>query len=121
VARHTNTFEEYCREKWGWEKAYCNHVIRAAEVVKALPQESATVVASERQARELAKAPEEKRAEVVTVAANKAQAEQRPMTARDIKQAVIDITPEPPAPAGPITQDTALARAMACGAQRDFS
>ncbi len=31
------TFDEYVQEKWNWNKAYANHVIRAAAVVKQLP------------------------------------------------------------------------------------
>jgi hypothetical protein len=45
--REYGGFEEYCRERWGWEKAYANHVIRAADVVKCLPAETATMVANE--------------------------------------------------------------------------
>ena len=58
-------FEEYCRVKWGWEKAYANHVIRAADVVKCLPEKTATIVANEAAARELAKADPADRAGVV--------------------------------------------------------
>ena len=63
--REYGGFEEYCRKKWGWQKAYANHVIRAADVVKLLPQETATMVANERAARELGKAEPDKRAGVV--------------------------------------------------------
>ena len=51
------TFEDYCVERWGMKKAYANHLVRAAETVRALPTEMATIVATESQARELAKVP----------------------------------------------------------------
>lgn len=45
------TFEEYCRERWGWKRGYADHQIRAAQI--------ATIVAippkNEAQARELAR------------------------------------------------------------------
>jgi hypothetical protein len=63
--REYGGFEEYCRKKWGWQKAYANHVIRAADVVKSLPAETATMVANERAARELGKAEPGERAGVV--------------------------------------------------------
>lgn len=63
------TFEAYCRERWGWHKAYCNHLIRAADTVKALPETVATIVATETQARELAKAEPESRPRVIEIAA----------------------------------------------------
>lgn len=31
-----NTFEEYCKEKWGMERNYANKLIRASEVVESL-------------------------------------------------------------------------------------
>lgn len=77
------TFEAYCKGRWGWRKAYCNHIIRAADTVKELPAESATMVASERQARELSKAEPAEREAVLEEAAS-----QGPVTAKAIKQAV---------------------------------
>jgi hypothetical protein len=59
------TFEDYCREKWGWEKRYWQYVIAGAEAVQSLPEASRTIVHTETQAREVAKVPEEKRAEDV--------------------------------------------------------
>ena len=75
------TFMDYCKEKWGWGKGYCNHVIRAAQVVGALP-ETATIVATEAQARELARAPKAARGVVLEAAAVAG-----PLTARAIRQA----------------------------------
>ncbi len=86
--RQYSGFAEYCREKWGWEKAYANHVIRAADVVKALPHETATMVANERVARELGKAEPSERAGVVQAIVDSG----KPVTAAEIKRRI----PPPP-------------------------
>jgi len=59
------SFEAYCQEKWGWKKSYAHMLIQAASVA----QEMSTIVddkpvSNEGQARELAKVPQEDRAEV---------------------------------------------------------
>ena len=79
--REYSGFESYCREKWGWEKAYANHVIRAADVVKCLPEKTATMVASERAARELGKVEPTERAGVVQAIVDQG----KPVTAAAIK------------------------------------
>ena len=58
-------FAEYCREKWGWSKPYCTQLITAAAVVESLPPDKVVAIATESQARELAKIPAERRAGVV--------------------------------------------------------
>jgi len=63
--REYSGFEEYCREKWGWSKPYCTQLITAAAVVEALPAKSQVAIATESQARELAKAAPGERAGVV--------------------------------------------------------
>lgn len=79
-----DTFEEYCQSKWGWGKAYAYQLIGAAEVKKSPIGDS---VKNQAQARELAKVEPEKRAEVIEKAIATADAESRPMTARDIADA----------------------------------
>jgi len=32
------TFEEYCRERWGWSRSYIHRQIAAAEISNLLPQ-----------------------------------------------------------------------------------
>ena len=59
------TFEEYCRERWGFTRERGRLLMRAAEVVAELP----TIVGiappqNEAQARELARLPAEQRGEV---------------------------------------------------------
>ena len=58
-------FEAYCREKWGWSKPYCTQLITAAAVVEALPASKQVAIATESQARELAKAAPGERAGIV--------------------------------------------------------
>lgn len=61
-----NTFEAYCKEKWGWSRPYAYQLIDAAGVVKAIPVSAmADKITSERQARELSKVEPEHRAEVL--------------------------------------------------------
>ncbi|MCC5805457.1 MAG: hypothetical protein JJU00_03925 [Opitutales bacterium] len=57
---HT-TFEEYCRERWNMKRAHAYRMITAAEVASPIGDK----ITAESQARELAKIPEERRAEVV--------------------------------------------------------
>lgn len=91
-----STFEEYCRKRWGWGKSYSYNLIDAARVVKELPTKTSTIVDTESKARELSKVPEEERAEVVAAAVETAEAEDRPMTARDIREAAEHVESTPP-------------------------
>lgn len=76
------TFEDYCRVRWGWSRQRGYQIIEFADVVSALPVECQPLVDNERKARELAKVPEEARAEVLKEAA-----EAGPVTAKAIKEA----------------------------------
>jgi phage N-6-adenine-methyltransferase len=46
------TFEDYCRQRWGWSRRYGNMIIAAAQVTKLLGT-TVPIPATERQAREL--------------------------------------------------------------------
>ena len=109
--RDYSGFAEYCREKWGWEKAYANHVIRAADVVKGLPGETATMVANERAARELGKAEPEERAVIVQAIAD----EGKPVTAAAIKRHL----PPPPVRVGANGKSTPLPTLSPSEAERE--
>ncbi len=80
--REYSGFEEYCREKWGWSKPYCTQLITAAAVVESLPAEKVLAIATESQARALAKVASDQRAEVIQAITNSGQ----PMIAAAIKQ-----------------------------------
>ena len=56
------TFEDYCRERWGWSRYYTYRQIRAADAVAVLPMGNTPT--SERAARELVPLAPEERAEV---------------------------------------------------------
>ena len=77
------SFEAYCREKWGMTRRRADQLIEASAVVIGLGSENhGSQITTERQARELAKVPEEARAEVLKEAAQSG-----PVTAKAIKEA----------------------------------
>src|SRR6185369_1388350 len=63
--REYSGFAEYCQVKWGWSKPYCTQLITAAAVVESLPADKVVAIATESQARELAKAEPSRRAGVI--------------------------------------------------------
>ena len=84
------TFEDYCRERWGWSARRGYQLIDAAEALAGLPEECEPLVHTERAARELAKVEPVKRAEVLAKAAQAG-----PVTAKAIKRAAQVVKPEP--------------------------
>ena len=62
-----STFEDYCKEKWGWTRRYSDNLIEAAGVVASLPKNEnhGSQITNERQARELAKVEPVRRVEVL--------------------------------------------------------
>lgn len=51
-----STFEDYCKERWGWERAHAYRLIGASEAIAQMsPVGDTPQVQNERQARELAK------------------------------------------------------------------
>src|ERR1041384_468500 len=62
--REYSGFQEYCQQKWGWNRTYAHYMIEGAEVMKSLPEKVFTMVNTERQARELGKAPGEQTAAI---------------------------------------------------------
>jgi hypothetical protein len=61
-ATHPNSFEEYCRERWGFTDNYARRLIQSSEVVKSVP---IGTVRTESQARELSRVEPARRQEVV--------------------------------------------------------
>jgi hypothetical protein len=97
------TFEQYCSQKWGWKKAHAYRLIEAAETVKKSP--IGDKIQTESQAREVAKVPEEKRAQVIDIASSKAESEDRPLTARDIAEAAEEDKPRVVAGPAPVEDE----------------
>lgn len=62
-AEHS-TFEDYCRERWGMSERRARQLMSSAEVVGTIVPTGLPAPANEGQARELARVPEERRAEV---------------------------------------------------------
>jgi len=58
------TFEDYCRDRWGFTQQYATSLIRGAALAETMVSAGLPAPANERQARELAKVPEPDRAEV---------------------------------------------------------
>ena len=81
------TFWAYCEQKWGWKKRNANTVIASYEAFKSLPEQAGKILPSASQARELAKVPEPKRADVLEAAVTKAARRGKPLTAASIKEA----------------------------------
>ena len=82
-----STFDDYCREKWGWSKTHSNRLIEAGDIVESLAPIGVTPPATESQARELGriKDPDERNRVWVKIAET-----HRPenITARIIREAV---------------------------------
>jgi hypothetical protein len=78
--REYGSFSEYCRAKWGWERAHAYRLIDAADVAKVSPM--GDKISSERVARELGKAEPEQRAGIVQAIVD----EGKPVTAAEIRR-----------------------------------
>ena len=75
-----NSFDDYCQEKWGWNRDRGYKLIIAAQVFESLPKSVSHGIQNERQARELAKIPPPSRAKVL----EKIQKAEEPVTAKTI-------------------------------------
>lgn len=86
------TFEDYCRDRWGFNASRARQLIGAAEIAGRI--ESVTIVtpATESQARPLAALPPEQQPEAWKAAADKAATEGRKVTAKDVQEQVKKIT-----------------------------
>jgi hypothetical protein len=81
-----DTFEAYCRERWGWNDRRARQLIDAHEVVASLAETGTMVPKNERQARALKDVPPEHRATVLTEAREQAASEAKPVTAERIRE-----------------------------------
>ena len=105
------SFEDYCDRRWHFTTRRARQLIAGAKVVKNLAGASAKAengttvpLLNERSAREVAKAPEEKQAEVVARAAAKANG--KAPTAKQVREAVEEVKREE-APAAKVITDKA--------------
>lgn len=79
------TFEAYCREKWDFSAARGRQLMSAVEAIASLPDDLPRPTNAS-QAQELAKVPEDLRADVWMDALNEAESEDRDVTAADIRE-----------------------------------
>ena len=100
------TFEDYCRERWGWNKARSNQLICASEVSTTVLSLGAPAPANEAQARELVGLPAEDAAHIMRTAAETGQT----VTARIIRETRVQITqPKETPKEAPMTAASRLA------------
>jgi hypothetical protein len=83
------TFEEYCRERWGFDRTYAHRLIESAAVCNVLP--IGNKPASESQARPLAKLPAEQQPAAWEKAQDIAKEEGKPLAARHVEKAVAEV------------------------------
>lgn len=86
------TFEAYCADRWGFSRVHAWRLMEAADVVATLPMGNIPAPASERQVRELARAPEAERPAVWQEAVARAGGEAPP--ARVVADVIEDRTDE---------------------------
>jgi len=87
------TFEEYCKERWDFNRDYVNKIIAASSVISNLD----TMVSkptNERQARPLAQLPADKQPAAWERAQEIAKEESKPVAARHVEAAVLEVMPK---------------------------
>lgn len=84
------TFEIYCESRWGFKASRARQLIGAAQVAGELQSVTNVTPANEGQARELAPLKDNvvQMADAWTEAREKAESEERPVTAKDVREAV---------------------------------
>ena len=87
------TFEDYCKERWGWNASRARQMIGAAETVTNLSTVTNVTPQTESQARPLAKLPAEQQPAAWEKAQEKAKEEGKPVTARHVEAAVKEVMP----------------------------
>lgn len=82
-----HTFEAYCEDRFDFKRNYANKLIVSADLTELAKDLGTTVPKNERQARELAKVPEEDWQDVIDEVAEVQQETGKPATASTFKQA----------------------------------
>lgn len=101
------TFEDYCRERWGFSYQRAHQMISAADVVSTIVETGLPAPSNEGQARELARVPEEQRAEVWRETIERTGGKPTAAAIREIAQAeqpATDVLPSPAPEDDPLTQ-----------------
>lgn len=86
------TFEDYARERWSMDRTYAHRVMQSAQVVGMLPMGNTVTPTNERQVRPLGRLRDDPAAvrSAWSRATDTAEAEQKPVTAAIVEQAVRD-------------------------------
>ena len=87
--RPAQTFEQYCKDRWGFSRMRAHQLIESAKAVDDV-KHVLHPPTNARQAAELSKAPPEKRVETWTKAQEKAKDEGKPAAARHVEEAVAE-------------------------------
>lgn len=87
-----DTFDGYCRERWGMSTRHANRLISAAKVSENL-RPMGLIPTAERTVRPLAPLPPQQQREAWAEATQKADSESRPVTTRDVTDAVCKLKP----------------------------
>lgn len=100
------TFEDYCRERWGWSRQRGYQLVDVAEAIAGLPDDCQEFLTNAGQASALASVAPEHREEVIRKAAQAG-----PVTAKAIKEAAaavevdIELSPSPVIAAPAVPED----------------
>lgn len=86
------TFEDYCKDRWGFDRTYAHRLIESAAVCNVLP--IGNKPKSEAQARPLAKLPAEQQPAAWERAQEIAKEEAKPVAARHVEAAVLEVMPK---------------------------
>lgn len=97
------TFEDYCKVRWGFSRPRAYQLIEAEKVKQRLSTIVDTPPSKESHLREIAKAPERKQAKIVAEVLEKCEEEKREPTAKDFKLAVKPFVQAEQKPASKIT------------------
>jgi hypothetical protein len=87
------TFDDYCAQRWGWDRRYASKVIGASQVVTNLSPIGDSLPANEAQARPLAGLPADEQREVWQGVVIAAERDNRPITAARVEAAVREVRP----------------------------
>jgi hypothetical protein len=88
------TFEAYCQERWGFSRQRAHQLTSAAEVVTTIVDTGLPAPANEGQARELAKAPEEQRAEVWRETVERTDGKPTAAAVREVRNQLVPVQPD---------------------------
>lgn len=88
------TFEGYCKDRWGFDRSRADQLVKAAELTTTVVNAGLPAPANEGQARELAKAPQEQRAEIWRETVERTDGKPTAAAVREVRNELIPIQPD---------------------------